>query len=252
MRRMRRMVAELLIKPSERYFNVFILVLLPVRPLGAVGRVVLRQISESGRTDNSNVMEKTSVLILAAGLSTRMGQEKFALEYGAGATFLEHIVQQYHQFGCRKIVVVVNPRGAEIIKKSLFQFPCEVETVVNAFPEGGRFTSVKTGLKGLQNEDFVFLQNIDNPDIHIDWLAALLGHVGNADFIYPVFNGKGGHPVLITGKIVQGIINEKADNSILKDFLSRFKKSAIEITDAGVLTNINTADDYHGWKMKAK
>jgi len=209
-----------------------------------------RQTAGSGRTDNSNVMEKTSVLILAAGLSNRMGQEKFSLEYCDGITFLEHIVQKYHQFGCGKIVVVVNPRGSEIIKQSLFQFSGEVEIVVNTNPERGRFASVKTGLMSLNGEDFVFLQNIDNPDISIDWLAALMDHIGNADYIYPVFRGKGGHPVLIRSKIVQCIMNEKADDTILKHFLNRFRKSTIEINDAGVLTNINTATDYQSWRMK--
>lgn len=195
-------------------------------------------------------MKKASVLIVAAGNSNRMGHEKFNLEFCEGVTFLEHLVQQYHQFECGKIVVVVNTRGAEIIKQSLFQFPGEVEIVVNTYPERGRFASVKTGLMSLKAEDFVFLQNIDNPDINVDWLAALLDHIGNTDCIYPVFRGKGGHPVLIRSKIVQGIMNEKADDTILKHFLNRFRNSTIEINDAGVLTNINTASDYQSWRMK--
>ncbi|MBE0663901.1 MAG: NTP transferase domain-containing protein [Bacteroidales bacterium] len=192
----------------------------------------------------------TSVLLLAAGFSERMGQEKFALEFTPGVSFLEHIVHQYHQFGCGKIVVVVNPRGEKIIKQNLFQFPGKVEVVVNAYPERGRFASVKTGLMSLQNEDFVFLQNIDNPDISVDWLTALLDHVGNTDYTYPVFRGKGGHPVLIRKMIVHEIINEKADDMILKVFLNRFIKSTIEINDFGMLTNINTLKDYQNWRMR--
>lgn len=195
-------------------------------------------------------MKKPSVLILAAGLSSRMGLEKYALEYSSGVTFLEQIVAQYHQFGCNKIVVVVNPKGKNLIGQIKLRLPVEVVIAVNAFPERGRFSSIKTGLMNLPDEDYVFIQNVDNPEITIDLLSALQNNLNEADYTFPNFNGKGGHPVLISNKIVKALINEKADDLNLKHFLSRHKKKETEVDDPAVLLNINTAEEYQNWRKK--
>jgi molybdenum cofactor cytidylyltransferase len=209
-----------------------------------------RQTAWSGLTDNSVEMKKTSVLILAAGLSTRMGKEKLTLEFSDGVTFLEQIVTQYHKFGCHKIVLVVNPRGKKILDHESLRVPGEVVIAVNAFPERGRFSSIKTGLMSLADEDFVFIQNIDNPDITVDLLSALRDNIKEADYTCPFYHGKGGHPVLISNKIVKAMINENTDDVNLKHFLSRYKKIETEVDDPTALLNINTAEEYQSWKTK--
>jgi molybdenum cofactor cytidylyltransferase len=195
-------------------------------------------------------MKITSALILAAGLSTRMGKEKLALEFSHGVSFLEQIAVQYHKFRCRKIVVVVNPKGKIFLDKLPLRLPVEVVIAVNAFPERGRFSSIKTGLMSLLDEDCVFIHNVDNPEIKIDLLTALRDNLKEADYTRPNYHGKGGHPVLISKKIVKALINENADDLNLKHFLSRFKKIETEVDDPAALLNINTTEEYQNWKMK--
>lgn len=193
-------------------------------------------------------MKNASALILAAGLSYRMGKEKFALEYSSGVTFLEQIVAQYHKFGCNKIVVVVNPKGKNLNDQVLMRLPQEVIIAVNPFPERGRFSSIKTGLINSPDEDYVFIQNVDNPEITIDLLSALQNNLNEADYTFPLYHGKGGHPVLVNNEIVKALINEKTDDLNLKHFLSRYKKMKTVVDDPAVLLNINTAEEYQNWR----
>jgi CTP:molybdopterin cytidylyltransferase MocA len=195
-------------------------------------------------------MKNASALILAAGLSYRMGKEKLSLEFGDGVTFLEQIVAQYYKFGCNKIVVVVNSEGKKLLDQESLHLPVEVVVAVNAFPERGRFSSIKTGLMNLPDEDFAFIQNVDNPEINLDLLSALLNNINEADYTFPLYQGNGGHPVLVNNKIVKALINEKTDELNLKHFLSRFKKKETEVDDPAVLLNINTAEEYQNWRKK--
>jgi molybdenum cofactor cytidylyltransferase len=197
-------------------------------------------------------MNKSSALIVAAGLSTRMGQEKFALEFRDGETFLEHIAGQYHRFGCRKIIAVLNPKGQLLMNELSLKLPGQLQVAVNEQPERGRFSSIKAGLKLLSDEDCVFVQNVDNPHINEKLLLALTSNLKNADYIYPVFQNKGGHPVLIRNQIVKTIVNQEDDDLILKDFFKRFKKSQVDVLDEGILKNINTREEYESWKTTAQ
>ncbi|MDP2423223.1 MAG: NTP transferase domain-containing protein [Bacteroidales bacterium] len=190
-----------------------------------------------------------SVVVLAAGQSQRMGQEKFALEFAGGISFLDHIIAEYKKLGCRSVVVVVNPKGKIDLESITKRWPAEVLVTVNPNPEHGRFLSIKTGLKHLQEDDFVFIQNVDSPSISIEVLSALLNEIGNAEYTHPDYRGKGGHPVLLTKKVVHAILLKKSDNMVLKDFLVKFRKVHTEVDDERVLTNINTLDEYKRWKQ---
>jgi molybdopterin-guanine dinucleotide biosynthesis protein A len=62
------------------------------------------------------LIKKTSVLILAAGQSIRMGRPKFMLMYNEKYTFLEKMCLDYSKCGFSEIKVVLNPQGEELIK----------------------------------------------------------------------------------------------------------------------------------------
>lgn len=189
--------------------------------------------------------KQVSALILAAGLSERMGSGKFALEIREGVTFLEHIARLYDGFGCRKIVVILNPKGKQLFDNMVINLPAGVEILNNHFPERGRFYSIKTGLAPLRDEELVFLQNIDSPMITEEVLNALLNNSGLADTTYPVYQGRGGHPVLFNKKLVQTILDCGSDENILKDYLGKFKSIQTPVNNPDVLININTEADYH-------
>ena len=57
-----------------------------------------------------------SIIILAAGKSSRMGENKFALKYDNNLSFIEKIIETYRDFKCEEIVIVLNKKGIEVFK----------------------------------------------------------------------------------------------------------------------------------------
>jgi CTP:molybdopterin cytidylyltransferase MocA len=185
-----------------------------------------------------------SALVLAAGYSLRLGRPKLSLLFNESTTFLEQIIDQYKTFGCIDIVVVLNQEGIEIVNNEIKYINNSVLAVKNDFPELARFFSIKVGLKACNSNYPVFIHNIDNPYAETKMLQDLLLKLNNSDYSYPVYKGKGGHPVLVSPKVMQSLLNEPANELNLKVFLNQFKKSTLEVEDQRVILNINTQYDY--------
>ncbi len=186
----------------------------------------------------------TSVVILAAGFSSRMKQAKFALKFDEKRTFLEKIVQEYNVFGCKEIIVVMNSEGITLKDQLNLSFPGNVKIVLNKYPERERFYSLQTGLRTIKDSSYVFIQNIDNPFVDQDILISLYEQREKADYIAPTFKAKGGHPILISNLISDKIIKEVNYNINLKEYLKNFTKLRMQMKSETILFNINNEQDY--------
>ena len=58
------------------------------------------------------------------------------------------------------------------------------------------------------------------------------------------FNGKSGHPVMISKNISLRINEIKVTNYNLRNILKEFPKTEVEVNDEGILANINTKEDF--------
>lgn len=183
-------------------------------------------------------------IILAAGTSGRMGYPKAALKFNDDANFTQHLCNQFLNAGCDKVVVVINNDTAILFVENNVSFPKNVITVINDNPNFGRFFSLQLGLKNCSNADAVFITNADNPFADSDLLLKLQANLDSADYVYPVFNEKGGHPIVISSKVVAEALQTKFENNILKEFLHKFKSKSIETDCDKILTNINTEREY--------
>jgi len=195
--------------------------------------------------------EKTAVIILAAGISDRMGMPKFKLKYDNGHTFLEKIIKEYEAFGCGQIILVLNDEGYKILKEDKLIASDKIKIVINSHPEFERFYSIKIGLNELQPLVPTFIQNSDNPFITQDILKKLIKPESqtscfetNDNYYVPVFKGSGGHPVLFSSGIVQKIKMIKEPDLNLRDVLQKFTRINIDVEDQKVLININTLEEY--------
>lgn len=184
-----------------------------------------------------------AVIILAAGNSSRMGSPKFILKMPDGSSFLEYISNQYTDFGCSEIIVVVSEAGLELLKDKPQKLAPTVKIILNDHGEYGRLYSINKGLAQLKS-DCVFIHNIDNPFAHKEILEQLYLHKDTADYVKPVAKGQGGHPILLSKKVIDSLMNEKNRTIKLKDFLHNFSFKKVKITDHSVLTNINTHEEY--------
>ncbi len=190
--------------------------------------------------------KNVSVVILAAGSSERMASPKAFLKFDANSSFIEKIIDTYNCFSCRQIVVVFNAELYQLFCKRYSDYLSndKLRLVLNEHPEFGRFSSVKKGIAELDNVDYCFLQNIDNPFVNTTVLEHIYSSVDNNDYYVPAYAGKGGHPVLINKRIIQSIKITATNTMILNEFLHQFNRKNILTQDKSVLYNINTADDY--------
>ena len=191
-----------------------------------------------------NMKNNCSVIILAAGNSSRMGKPKFLLEMPNGETFLEAITKQYSDFGCANIIVVLNKNGNKLLADWSQNLPSNTQIAINYNHNSGRFSSIKTGLK-LIDTNHTFIHNIDNPNAKKDVLEQIYNKKLHADVIKLIMNSRGGHPVLISKQVCKDILLEKNDDINLKDFLENYSLSEVEVDDDSIFVNINTNEGFN-------
>lgn len=202
---------------------------------------------------DKTILQNSAVVILAAGFSGRMGIPKLSLPFDEKQTFTEKIITTYLTAGCKNIVLVVNRQGIKALKQQKdFLAESNVSVVLNAFPERERFYSLQTGLKLLDGFRAVFVQNIDNPFVHPEWLQKLTEAFEPDAFVVPHHNGYGGHPILLSGKIIRDIKAFKSYRKNLRNFLQAYPKINCPVADEKILVNINSPAEYRKYFGKLK
>lgn len=199
---------------------------------------------------NNKTKKEFSVIILAAGKSSRIGLPKLSLRYNENKIFVEHIVNKYENFGCKEIIIVVNETGNNYLTENKIQFSDNVKIVINEHPDWHRFYSLKTGAKSMSEVIPVFVHNVDNPFVNHEVLNKLLGNTDKIDYLSPEFNGKGGHPILLSEKIIKDVISTEEDQIHFKEFLNQYPKKKMQVDDENILANINTIQEYQRYFKK--
>lgn len=169
---------------------------------------------------------------------------KFALRFNNQITFLEKIINNYKEFGCKQIVVVLNREGVSVLNQKDVKLSGSIKVVINEHPEWERFYSIKTGVKSLNNCYPVFIHNVDNPFVNLNVLNSLFCEISESNFVVPIFKNKGGHPILLSKKVIKNIISEEKNNLNFRDFLKGFEKKIVEVDDERIIVNINSEKEY--------
>lgn len=175
-------------------------------------------------------------VILAAGLSSRAGTFKPALQIG-GRSLIGHCIEGMSDI-CSRIIVV---GGHEFgILRSLVEGIAKVECVENPLYYRGMFTSVKAGLSQIHG-DRCFILPVDIPLVPPRVYRQLLSV--EADVVIPSFHGRNGHPVCLSVAILPRILGEP-DESSLRDALRSIGFRTIDVDTEEILTDIDTPEDY--------
>ena len=190
----------------------------------------------------------TASLILSGGKSGRFpNHQKALLPFSSNTNFIEQIISVYIRSDIKRIQVVVQPEI--VLPEKLIQQP-EVSVCINHQPDLGRLYSIQCGLKNLKDEEFCFIQNVDSPFIDTQTILSLSKHCFDADCIVPTMDGKRGHPVLISKKIMEYILSIDDYELTLRDILEQFKKAEVKVEQPGILININTPEEYNHYFSK--
>lgn len=186
-------------------------------------------------------------IILSGGSSKRMKCPKLLLKTKNGKTFLENLIFGYLKNNINTIVVLneklLNNEKVKYIINSINKQ--NIEFVINKESHLGRFYSILTGIAKINENKNVFIHNIDNPYVNSDLLLALYKNLESNSYVVPIYNNKGGHPILLDKKIVYDLKNTLSYNLNFKDFLMKYKRISISYDKEDILLNINSPDDYN-------
>jgi molybdenum cofactor cytidylyltransferase len=178
-------------------------------------------------------------VVLAAGRSSRAGGFKPALDCG-GVPLVVRAVRAFAVV-CARVWLVTGYRGDEVA--ALVAGEPGVTAVANPDWERGMFSSVRAGAARVTADRF-FVTPGDLPLLNPGVVAALARVPGSV--VAPVFEGQGGHPVLLDHSWVARILVAGLESN-LRDLLAGTGRTEVAMADDGVLRDIDTCEDYEDY-----
>lgn len=188
-------------------------------------------------------MNSFAAIILAAGLSSRMGEFKPLLTI-EGKTVIDHVISLFSQCSV-DVHLVVGWKSQEVLSGLEKR---DIAIIENPRYRQGMFTSIQAGISrlGSSYEGF-FVMPVDIPLVRpvtlrrlIEAKSAFPGHI-----FFPVFDKQRGHPPLIPCNLIPRIMDWKSEGG-LKSFLQTQEKNAVEVIvpDANILLDMDDYTDY--------
>ncbi len=189
-------------------------------------------------------MNDVWAIVLAAGMSTRMGTQKLLLPFD-GMTIIEKVVENILKSGIENIMVVLGADHEKIA--GVLEF-WPVQTVRNENFQDGMHTSVMIGVYALPTRakaTLIFLG--DQPLISENAIRKVVEawHNSGKSIVIPLYEGKRGHPPLYDLKLRNEL--EHLDPSVgLRSVAQKFPEEIdeVETGSPGILKDIDTRDEY--------
>ena len=185
------------------------------------------------------------MIILAAGLSERMGVFKPLLPVGGQPAVLR-CIHTAKAAGLQDILVVTGHMRAEIESFLHLNAP-DVRTVYNSGYKDGMFSSAQAGVSALPAKlDGFFLLPSDCSAVSPHTLKELAERFAENEgklVTRPKFNGKRGHPPLVPAQHISPLLSYMGENG-LKGFLSPLPTFEMELDSPGALLDMDTPQDY--------
>lgn len=189
-------------------------------------------------------------IILAAGLSSRMKENKLLLKYN-DMSFLEHQVKASIEAEL-DIIVVTGCYKEEIEKEISYiekKYNSSIHVAHNAYYNYGQLSSLVCGVRkliSLKNKENYFISVSDIPLIKKEDFLILIPNLKNHDALRPFVNGKFGHPVLINNKISEEIVklDYKNKNEGLRSYLKNKDTIAFNSSNINYIKDIDTKESY--------
>ena len=192
-----------------------------------------------------------SVILLAAGISSRMGRLKALLPWN-GKTLLEAQIEQVARAPVDELIIVLGFRRerlqAKIIEavQKLDGLINVVKVIVNEQYYLGKTSSIRAGIKAVSsNSKGVVILAVDQP-VNAITLEKLLGGLKEGEIRIPIYEGKKGHPPVFSSRYYEEIRHLTEENEGLRQVIRRHPDCVryVEAADPQVLFNLNRVQDY--------
>lgn len=176
-----------------------------------------------------------SGVILAAGLSRRMGFPKALLRWNEEL----YLDRQIRLFGgvCAEVIVVL--RAGTVLDEC-----CrlgEARIVYNPDAERGQLSSLQTGLAAAAGEAVLF-SPVDYAHVK-ESTVRVVANGGAAMVLQPSFAGKHGHPVWVRRPVVEALLAAPVAVAA-RDIVRQFDREFVEVDDAGCVMDADDPASY--------
>ena len=185
-----------------------------------------------------------SAIVLAAGMSRRMGTPKQLVKVG-NRTMLETTLAAVKTSNISETILVLG-HEAEAIRQAIKLDP-GVQTVVNSAYNEGMSTSIQAGLRTVSTEaQAAMIVLADQPLLTGEVINQLIDDYDatRAGVVLPVYKGFRGNPVLIDRSLFPEMMQIKGDigcRSIFALHPEQIHKTPVN--DIGILVDIDTSED---------
>ena len=191
---------------------------------------------------------KTTGLLLAAGLSRRMGEFKPLMRF-EGKTLLECSIDSMLEGGAESVVVVLGYRAEEVqaVLRGAYG-PERLRLAYNsAYETTDMLASIKIGIRALPPLDAFLLLPGDMPAVGRDTFHALqeVMRKTGAKVVFPTVEGHRKHPPLISGACARDILSYIGGGGLRGMWQNYAGEIAeVAVTDEGCLMDADTMDDF--------
>jgi molybdenum cofactor cytidylyltransferase len=184
------------------------------------------------------------VIVLAAGLSSRMGEFKLLLKWLDDQPLLAHVVEKVTALPVAPVVVVTGHR-ADAVRAALTGF--DVTFAHNPdYADGEILSSMKVGLRAMpETVAAVMVVPGDMPRISQEVMQQVLNAHASATIVAPQYAGERGHPVLFDRNFWQALLDLPPDR-MPRDVLRANKDHIhlIDVSSDGILADVDTPETY--------
>jgi molybdenum cofactor cytidylyltransferase len=199
------------------------------------------------------VQRRVGAVVLAAGLSSRMGQPKVLMPWSGNKPILQQILEQLILARVWPITVVTGHRSEEVRQIALRM---GVDVVHNRdYKTGEMLSSLKVGLAAMPSHIAATLVVLgDQPRIQ----ARIVGQVltayaeGAGEIVAPSYQMRRGHPILIERRYWPEIM-ALPDGGSPRDVIERYKDRIgyVTVDTDSVLRDVDTPEEYREERRRA-
>lgn len=191
---------------------------------------------------------KINGIILAAGLSSRMGAFKPILKLKE-KTIIEHSVESMFHAGVNQLIVVLGYRGEEIEALLCDKYDNSRLTFVynRKYADTDMLASVKIGISSLDSCDAFYLLPGDMPAINTETFIGIKEIMckTHAMVAFPTIDGHRKHPPLISWRCIDCILRFNGEGG-LREIWRKFENQVVTVPvdDLGCMIDADTKEDY--------
>ena len=190
-----------------------------------------------------------SLVILAAGSSSRMGRPKQTLPW-MGQPLLTYQVEQAGLTRANEVIIVLGENATDyqpLLPETLARVP-GYRIIENPDHARGKTTSVLAGLRAtdVRATDWIFLA-MDTPrPAHITNELVKAHFAGSLPITYPWHGGIEGHPPIMSASLQDEILAITEERRGLREITERdaARVNRVEFSDPIVIVNMNSPADY--------